>query len=715
MSKYSDWAKREAEQPDPPSGAVTLPSIDTGAQTMQELTAGDSKYAQMFKQETEQEKIDKTTGGSINERFLSSIKLTDLGKINFLATRHGQENVKMDKGGKILFRDNPQEPWIQFDESGLTWKDIADFGGEGIEMTPSLMALLFPGGASPPAQIIAATAGDVARQMLADWIPGDEGMSVQDRMKRTAFSAGLGAVTEFGGKGTVELINQMLNPGNIAKRYILKVTDPAAIQEGRRLVQETGVPLSPAQISLSRRAFLLEDYLRQNVTVADWMAESMKRQLHRAGQFFDKTIDKVTTMVPGKATAGKRAIDAYENMIRELRTARSKEGRKLFGEVQQLYDQDFIGLQNTVKEIDDIAQEMHTRVGTDPSNKVVEWLMNKRDEWADINLRPLELQRSLEIYGNASRGFGNVIKDLDDKAKQRMIAGRIFKALKQDLDDSISIMDGAIAQGVSPAPKEALEQLKNARTAWSESSEAIDLATDTILAKTLGYIDKHGAGGERFVENLFTNTWKPSEIRVAFQQLDKIDPNVSDGVRRAVLEEMIQRSAPAGGDLYEGIATKFSPQKMNTQLRNNRDRLNAMFYNRTDVLKDLYNMYGLTSRMITRMGSGRSPTFERGVTENFVVTILQGAKKLATGNYREVHSDLAKVMAPKTMARILMDKKGRQDLLKITRTKKVTRQTFALLSRLAGFGARDELIDLGRVIEERPVTKPAGFTNIVRP
>lgn len=210
-------------------------------------------------------------------------------------------------------------------------------------------------------------------------------------------------------------------------------------------------------------------------------------------------------------------------------------------------------------EIDDIIETFSAPGGGDASQALA--LRAKRLKASlpkdGEKLTASQTQRLLQIYGQASAGTGAIFKDLDT-AQQRLIAGRLQKALFDDV--------GAAAEGMDQASAIA-KALTKARDNYRQNSQAINELEKSVLGRLFGA--EYEKAPERIAQTI--KNMKPSELRQSMDILNKADPVTSQSVKRYLVEDALATAgyAPRGPAPQAQVAGEdvFSPAKFLTAIR----------------------------------------------------------------------------------------------------------------------------------------------------
>lgn len=630
--------------------------------------------------------VDLDTGGDFIDRMAVGIKITPAGKMGYLQSKYGEDNVRTTSDGELEYLP-PDGKWTRFNERGFGAGDLADYSGEVVETIP--MAV---GGAltkTPLGAGAGAAAGNVLRQGLSELLPGDEGMDLTERGKLSAVSALLGAGSQFGANKLINLVDKA-RPHNLALPVLVDKSNSREAMIGKRLMDYTGVDLRKDQLTGNPTSQMLMGLLRRHPSTATMVKEQEVRQLGQLRSYFDNVLDEVSTGKIGKEQAANRATAAYEGYVKNLGDTMSRVGSQKFDEVWQLAerlpDKRIMKIDNAIAEWKKIIDDFDTPLGSDTATKVVEHA-RKQIELLEANgssLNPKQFQRSMSIYSKASTGTGDIIRDVKDRSIQRGIASRVSKALLKDLDGTIEagVASGAEAGSTAEIAGQIGEKLKAARDYWKSAATEIDDVTNSVLSNVVG------DPGEKTVKKVLSG-WSPSEVRSSMTLMHRVSPEAADGMKRAVLQEILDQSKPSGSGTVVGGAS-FSPVKLVTNSNKYDRQLRAMFAASNDMEGYVSWRRGVkvAQRIADHAGTDGSPTAPLQWTMSLVKSFAGHAWPF---DYKGMAADIAGVLAPRSVQQAMLTNQGRQALFEVTKTGNNVRTVASATAYLKSLDAREDV------------------------
>lgn len=641
--------------------------------------------------------VDIKTGAPWGTRSAASVKITPQGKKGYLESVYGQGNVRIRQDGEFFFRKSPEKQWTQFDESALTMRDFADMAGGAMEAVPPIGAGMFT--LNPLAMGAAAAGGNVARQAASEILPGEEGMGLGERALRVGATGMLGAGAQAGSNVLFKGVD-VLRPHNIVARQVQKSMLTPLAREGRRVEGVVG-GFSPGQQTGSRAQLMAEGVARQMPSSADDVFKFDQGQATAAVNTLTRLMAKITPEPSGAITTGSKISGAFNNALDKTLKTRSSQARIDFGKVDQLSggvpvfkaSQTRATIQQLVDEFDvpgggdatatlvnklrGILPKLQPPRGK-PLTSVERYSLVSRPEPAEEILTANQMQRMLQIYGNAAKGSGQIFKDIDT-GQQRMIAARIFGALQRDIDDVV----GAGGQGGA-----AVEALALARNNYKANSQYIDELSNSVLGRVFG--GKYDPAPEALAEKFLK--MHPSEVRASVDIIGKSDPATVQSLKRFILEEGMSTAKPAQTALG---APGFSPAKFNSFISKQGDRLQAIM--NPKEFGEIKRISGALSRITDRAGMQGSQTGP-------FLMMWDAIKGVFTFNPVALGRTAATAIAPKKIASAMMTPEGRRALLTVTQTSRQTKASVAAVAYLTGKWAIDdanELYSIGADVEQQ--------------
>lgn len=540
---------------------------DTAAPTAPGVEAGPwNDYAQLTSADPNAPTLNMDREVGPVARAFAGVKMTPQGRTNALEYQGGPmpgQRVVTDKSGAAFVFDPDKNEYYPVDKPGFSMGDVADLSGDLIETLPTLGAgkigkkvagdaasyivgdgLLgkiknIPGVAGVAGLL--GGAGGAARQIASELVPGDEDVSLEDRAKNIGFDAAANVAGEGLARGITGGIDA-LRPHNAMGRNLDNTMRPYSdnplAQEGVQIEDAVpGLALTPGQKGPNRFLLSIEGYLRRNPASSDIAFKNDAKQLNAVMDHLDTTMNGLSNKEIGPEMAGIQIKSNFDKALNHVDNIRKGAANADFGLAAKLGGPGIkIPTDNTYKAIDDLIIDMNVSGGGDEAAAMVGRLKALRTEIGNngIGVSPNEMNRLLQIYGKASTGTGNPIKDITDKAQQRMIAGRVARGLSDDLDQAVD---------TNPGTSAAARALKTARDNYKSNSQAVNELTDSVLG---GIVNIDGpARPERLAEKLYT--MKPSEIRSTFKIINNIDPVAGNEVKRQMLEAAIEKGRSAPG------------------------------------------------------------------------------------------------------------------------------------------------------------------------
>lgn len=626
---------------------------------------------------------DRSTGAPAGMRAKVGLKVTPQGREQYLKSLPSVHDAKTRGDGELFYQESPNAQWKQFDEQGVTLRDFADMSGGAIETVPPLVAGITTGG-NPVSVAAAQAGGSTLRHAISGLLGGDDGLSFGDRAVDVAGKTLLSGGIQKGTNAFMGKLYDPLRPHNIvAKQHGRAMQTPFA-QESARLTKDTGVQFTPGQSTGSKGMLTVEGLTRRHPLSADKVADFDNDAAATLLRYFNQRAESISP-VAGSLSTGHQIKSAFDGSLKSAVKNRQSQAKTDFNSFKNP-DAPVFGLSNTVKEIDDLVAEFHTPIGGDTANKTVEGLMKVRADItgqaakpstggtslspvgspAQLALTPNQFQRTLQIWGNAARGKGSILSNLDDKATDRLINSRLFKALNKDLDEARSYIDDAAV-------------LKTARTNYRTNSAAINEITESFLAPSI----KNGLSPERLTEKFLV--MRPSEARSVVNILNKHDPSATQSIKRYVLEDLMEKAHVAGSATAKGVV--YSPGKFISRFNKQQPLLKELFskgeYN--EVLTVVNSM----KRLADRANTDGSPTA-------VLMMAWELAKPFVTLNPVSMAKSVSATMAPRYLAKVMTTKEGRKALNTITTTSANTKARIAAAIYITSVGGFNDSLSSGK-------------------
>ena len=647
-------------------------------------------------------------GGSFGARAMASVRQTVEGKVSLLQNILGADNVRVknvdepswvgqpdtNKPGyvptqTIEIKDEKSGRFVPFDESGFSFKDVtADAVGPVIEAVPALA-----GGPTVIGAGVGAAAGQSARQMISDALPGQEGMSTGERLTRIGTSAAIAA----GIQGAVNTGAWAFDAiRNIPSKFARKAASSSYAAEGRQLSADTGVPLSIGEETGSRAIKMVEDTSRQTLSAADKFAEFHQKQLHAAVDNLGRQMDALSSE-SGALTVGTRIQGAFDNAVDKAFDLRRMQGETDFGAVKTLSGgKPVVEATGLTKTIDDMIAEYDIPGAGDAAQSVVRGMKTLRQSLLKETVIPGEApskfilpgplareqatrtadtieqprltaeqtNRLLQWYTKLQRGKGTLLQN-QDKAQSQLMAGKLKDALLSDLD-----------QAATTGADDVVTALKKARDNWKLNSKVVNELDDSKLAHIIG-------DGKRQPEDIAGALLKlkPSGIRQAMDVIEASNPAAAQAVKRHFLEKAADDAIPPTTQATAN-GLRFSAARFVSALPE-RDKLVAAGFKPAE-LRQIDNLSKTLERVSNRALSG-SQTAP-------MLLVWDTIKGVFTLNVKGVAQNLATmVLVPRKIAKASLTQEGRQALMTLSQTSKPTKAALAAAAYLSAVaGTEDE-------------------------
>lgn len=628
-------------------------------------------------------------------RAAASIPPTEEGRLNYLKSVYGEDNVRVVRRSPLLqgsdeeqifIRDpNVSDKFFPFDSSKITLADFtADLTGAAIATIPTLLV-----GATARNVAAAEAAGAAARQVVAEALPGETGMSLGERAADIAISAGIGGASQ----GVVNLgarVFDALRPSNILARRVRKAEGTEFAREGRELSEETGIALTLGQETGDQAALMAEGLARRDLVSGEDIFEFEQRQLTAAANRLAGTLDQVSPE-RGLLEIGESVSKAYNDAVENAFELRRRQADVDFRAVSELSrGRPVVPSRNLQSEIDTIIAELHVPGAGDATARVVNQarrLLSSLQESGEA-LTADQTNRLLQIYTSAQRGTGTLFRDMD-KAQSRLVAGRLKDALIRDLDEAAEAGESEVVQA-----------LKLARDRYRVNTEAINELGDSVLARAIG----SGTRAPEAIAEKFLRM-RPSEIRASMRLLDQISPDAASAVRRSYLDAAIVNARDLVPTRTQARAVRFSAAKF-LKAMPDADTLLAAGYTKAE-LAEIESTVKILERIAFKALEG-SPTAPIGLawdslTGVFQVATVGGAAAATTFAFTGSVGQAAtagaaaglvagaragfRAFAARKIARAISTPEGRQALRTLSETGPMTRkglQAMATISALTG-------------------------------
>ena len=588
-----------------------------------------------------------------------SMKMTPAGEEGYMRSQPGVHETIRDPSGNLYTIGD--QGFRRVDPEGFDRGDIADFAGPAAEMAPAVGAGLMT--ANPLAVGAGAAAGNAFRQGISATLPGDDQLGMADRAKMVGAMGVTGGAGQLAGNAVMRGVDA-LRPKNMYFGRVNKRSDPNVLADSEYLEKKTGIGMSHGQYTGDSGLLQIEGLLRQHPMTISKVAKFDEGQLEQSVMHLDSMLKGISPKGTSPAAMGQRVGEATEQLVGQLVSKRRMVGEKDFQQVEALGGA--IPVENAKQTISQIIEQFDVPGGGDATATIAKRLRKVLTELDDPSLEggipPTKLNRLMQVYGSASRGSGSLFKDIHS-AQQRMVAGRVVKALEDDLTAA------AANAGDDPGAKALLK----ARANYTEFSKQIGEIENTVIGKIIGADPK---SPESITQRLMQ--MHPSELRQSMGILGKTgDAGLTQAVKRRFVEEIFEGSVKgashqrATGTLLnpdESIRQNinFSPDKMLSSLTKPKvqAQMKAMFDKKE--LHEINATTELLRRLSNRAGTGGSQTGPLLFAADMIKTI-------ASPNPAHLMRGAATAIAPGRMVGMLMDPHARKSLMIMKRSKKWTK------------------------------------------
>lgn len=639
--------------------------------------------------------IDYKTGAPASVRAPASVKISPSGKMNYLSSVYGNENVATNPYGRAFFRSPESGMWTAFDESGLSLRDVtADWVGPAIDVVPPVAAGFAT--ANPVAVGAAGAGGRALRQATSALLPGSDEMSLLER----GADIGMSGLLTGGAQGIANLLSRgadVVRPHNLIAQSGIKSMQTPFAKEGAQL-QNIG-PLTPGQLTGNRGYLMAEAVARQHPVTADKVFEFEQGQLKSALGKFKRIMNRTSPFESGAISTGDSIRSSFDNTLIKALKVRKYQATKDFGLVEKLSGgKAVIPTANTAATLDDLIKQFGGAPGLDESAKIANKLKSLRSELVPDPIRTVDsailgvdgrpaaqivtggkpvqitaerMQRYLEQLGGAAKGSGKVFSDIDS-AQQRMIATRIHQSLMDDLASAGGESGDDIARA-----------LFKARANYAKNSEPIEYIEKTALGKVFG--TDRAPPPEVIANKIFK--MQPSEIRAVLPVI----PEAKRDVQRYMLQKMLDESIPAASQ-QASRGVKFSPAKFNTFLAKHDARFREMFGAKD--YGEVQQVAKYLSRLTDRANMQGSQTQPLAMTWDIL-------KSAFTINPGQLARGVGGVLYPKHIANAMTTPQGRQALMTLSTTKPGTKAAIAASAYITGTLAREDDFPISETLSSR--------------
>lgn len=391
------------------------------------------------------------------------------------------------------------------------------------------------------------------------------------QMAADAAASGASGVTrELGGGQTAQLVaglaggiaapavtQRVMNaPHNVLANSVQKSEAKPFSTEGNRLAADTGIDLTLGARTGNKQVLGLENAARQYGQTADRVQDIDIKIANQAIKRVETIADTISKRKLDPATIGTAIEDTVKGAANKLDSLRDSNAGRDYGVVRQIAgDRPVITMTSFTAELRKLVDEYSNVAGSD-AQKVVSQAkaaLSKVTEskrpgpWqttlastaptTEAATNPInDAMRSRRFYGAASRGSANVFEDIAPDLN-RMIGGRLFRAINDDFDGAATNADGALRKA-----------LDTANTNYRKASQSIEFLEKSTLGKLVGedIADAALSGarmsttpGEAVINKLMAS--HPSSRKTAVEILQRWNPELAKDVRSFVLRDALDK------------------------------------------------------------------------------------------------------------------------------------------------------------------------------
>jgi hypothetical protein len=503
---------------------------------------------------------------------------------------------------------------------------------------------------------------------LSDLVTGQQG---NDFLTEKLKQAGLGAAGGAAGGAVLGAAGKAMEALGSPAATLLNAAGKRAnatpfANEGERLAQQTGVMLTPAQISGSKATTMAENAARQSVFSRDLAFAGDKARVQQLADHFDRTMTGITSRDASPAIAGEQVRNATRSIVDKLSDMRSKAAAADYGEVRKI-TQNSVQLQpdNLRAELADLVTT-HGEMGTGSSDAIANFARRQLQGGSTDG----DLDKMLLLRQHLSKVAGGQAKISGDN-QDRMIAAKLLGAIDGDLDNAATTLPGDVGAA-----------LRNANERYRGFSQQIDSVKASPLGRILGE-DFAGAlqsgqfntlAPEAVMERM--GKLKPTELGVVRGLLEKEQPDAWKTLKRSVLEDALEKSKAMPAS--EGANTAVLRPNVLVKTLGDAKRLQAVFD--PGELSQIQAGIDVARRLSDKTGYNFSGT--AGQSEALGVL-----NNLSVGNALKLGG---KVLGTRSIARLMTDSNGRAALLQVSRLPAGSAKARELTAYLASIAAGDE-------------------------
>jgi hypothetical protein len=350
----------------------------------------------------------------------------------------------------------------------------------------------------------------------------------------------------------------------------------AALRRGERVARETGINLTPGQLTGGKGTTMAENLARQSIWTRDKMFQGDQTRARQMLNAINRTA-KETAGTPASAESFAANLQGQvRNMVNDLSRARSDFGRQAYGAIEKTAGgQKVIPTTRVQDEIAKIVDEHAGVQGADSAaiaaqaNKFFDSLKG------DGAISAMTALRQLQAWEKAGRTGAGLFEGVQDRSTAKTLALRLSRALSDDIDNA----GGNFG-----------DSLRKANAGWRDYSQKIDALEASALGRIVGEDFADDVAGVAFNRVSPEKVWSrldalaPSELSAVRSYLGKSNPELWQQYQRLTLErarDIARTSAPSQGArtlaLDPGAFVKALEGGTGKQAINQQGRLKVIF------------------------------------------------------------------------------------------------------------------------------------------
>lgn len=536
--------------------------------------------------------------------------------------------------------------------------------------------------------------------------PVTEGDYAATKAAQVGLGAGFGGAANVVGKGLGHAVELALPSNatkaglNLAAKYEQRV-NPEFAKESEALAKETGVMLTPAQVTGSKPGQMAENAARQSIFSRGIANEGDRARINQLKDYYDKTIQGISNSDASPEIVGNQVRAATNNTIKGLQEWRDKTAAQDFGAIRAMTKgQAAIQPTNTGDLLKQIVAEnegIGTPGGDALANFAKKQLANVSPE-AQATAQKLgtleaqaaanqtapaqgNLDKLMQLRSYLSKVAGGQAK-ISGENQDRMIAAKLLGTIDDDIEAAGDTIGGDLGGA-----------LKRANARYRESSQQIESIKMSPIGKLLGE-DVAGAmqagqfntlAPEKVAERIYG--MKGSEIRTIRGLLEVDQPQAWAAIKAGYLQNAMEKASRSAAS--EGANTNaFVPTKLVGELTaGDAGKLKAMFD--PAELSQINNIIGVGRRLGDKTGYNFSGTAPMGEALGVMNQLGEGAKQgLTMAAAKAVGSAITPILGTRALARAMTNAQGRATLLQLQKLPPQSAQARQLTAWLAAnYGA----------------------------